>query len=286
MPITRRLASRQTAKASGSSLSSDSPAAIRSRNCGVLAWSSASESFSSSGSKALILTTIRLSWRNRRSLRLPKTRVSRLLIIEGTGWKKVPGGDGLQTNQHHKRNRAQCALLLARTHCNWGRARDLQATGSAAAHRGIAAGTEELARIDRHPVLPHLEMHMGTGRTPGRTGLGDLLPGPDQVALAHAQARVVRISGDIAIAVVDIDHIAVGTVDTGELDHTVSHRQHRVTDPGAEIQALVVASATTERVIARAEARGDVAVVDRQAGRQRIALQLLVEQQRFEHAQL
>ena len=55
---TRRLASRQTAKASGSNLSSDSPAATRWRNSSVLPRNWSSVSFSICVSSALIVVTV------------------------------------------------------------------------------------------------------------------------------------------------------------------------------------------------------------------------------------
>src|SRR3546814_5526250 len=54
---------------------------MRSRNSGVLACSSASESACICGSSALILVTMRWSCLSRRSLRLPKTPVSKRLSM-------------------------------------------------------------------------------------------------------------------------------------------------------------------------------------------------------------
>jgi hypothetical protein len=81
MPNTRTEASRQTANASGSSLSSDSPLALRALNSSVFAFSASSDSACICGSSALIFLTIPDSCLSRRSLRLPKTLVSRLLSM-------------------------------------------------------------------------------------------------------------------------------------------------------------------------------------------------------------
>lgn len=79
----------------GRILSSASPSATRFWNSGVLAFSSSSLSFCSSGSSALMRTTRRSSCSSRRSLRLPKTRVSKLLIM-----KKNRNG---KERRHHRR---------------------------------------------------------------------------------------------------------------------------------------------------------------------------------------
>jgi hypothetical protein len=77
----RLLASRTTAKASGSKSSSDSPLAIRSLNAGVFAASASFDSAAISGSNALIRRTSCAYCFNSRSLRLPKMRVRMFEII-------------------------------------------------------------------------------------------------------------------------------------------------------------------------------------------------------------
>src|SRR5690606_14408297 len=156
---------------------------------------------------------------------------------------------------------------------------------AAACHRSLAVA-QELARVDHAPVLPDLEMHVCTGRAAAGTGPGHLLPGADQVAGAHGQPRVVRISGDIAVAVVDLDGVAITAAIAGEADHAVGHRHHRIADPGVEIDTLVELPAATERVCAAAEAGRDVAAPHRRTRRHRVDLQLAIEQQRLHHRQL
>src|SRR3546814_2989327 len=70
---------------------------------------------------------------------------------------------------------------------------------------GGALLAEELARVEHAAVLPDFEMHVGAGGAAGRAGLGDLLAAAHQVADLHAQPRVVRVAGDVAVAVVDVD---------------------------------------------------------------------------------
>src|SRR5690606_28730187 len=94
---------------------------------------------------------------------------------------------------------------------------------------------QELARVVHAAVLPDLEVHVGPGGATGRTGLGDLLADADQVADLHRIARVVRVTGHVAIAVVDLDHVAVAAAHAGKTDHAVGHGHHRVAGAGVEV---------------------------------------------------
>ena len=78
IPRVRRAASRTTAKASGASLSKASPAASRARNSAVLAPIASSDRACSADSKPIAASASRKEALTRRSLRLPKRRVSRL----------------------------------------------------------------------------------------------------------------------------------------------------------------------------------------------------------------
>ncbi|MNI33015.1 hypothetical protein D3C73_869410 [compost metagenome] len=129
-------------------------------------------------------------------------------------------------------------------------------------------------------------MHVGAGRTTGGTGLGHFLASADEVADLHHQARIVRVAGDVAIAVIDVDHVAVTALDPGEADHAIGHGHHRVTDAGVEVHALVGGGTATERVSAGTEAGRDIAVADRHARGHGVLLQLVVEHQRFHYRQL
>src|SRR3546814_12494776 len=97
---------------------------------------------------------------------------------------------------------------------------------------------EELARVEHAAVLPDFEMHVGAGGAAGRAGLGDLLAAAHQVTDLHAQPRVVRVAGDVAVAVVDFDHLAVARAPAREADHAAGHGQHRVPGSGLENHAL------------------------------------------------
>src|SRR5690606_32893526 len=68
---------------------------------------------------------------------------------------------------------------------------------------------QELAGVDYAAVVPDLEVHVGAGGAAGGAGLRHLLPGADQVADPHQQPRIVGVAGHVAVAVVDLDHVAV-----------------------------------------------------------------------------
>src|SRR5690606_37461512 len=254
MPSTLTLASRHTAKASGSTLSSDSPLATRWRNSGVLALSSASDSACICGSRALIFLTIPPNCLTRRSLRLPKTLVSRRLSIgvpdTVTGTWPGPGRRaGIEKGRDWRPFRWQRALYRggargrlqgrrpqsgpARPPRRWLPERDL---------------AQELARVVQPPVLPDLQVHVDPGGTPGRAGLGHLLAGAHQVAHLHRVAGVVGVAGDEAVAVVDLDHVAIAAAHARIADHAIGHAHHRVAGPGVEIDALVELVPATERI--------------------------------------
>src|SRR5690606_13973988 len=110
----------------------------------------------------------------------------------------------------------------------------------------------------------------------GAAGLGDLAAHAHQVADLHGVARVVRVAGHVAVAVVDLDHVAVARTRAGEADHAIGHRQHRVAGTGVEVDALVPGGAATEGIGAAAEAGGDVARRHRRARRHRVAVELAV----------
>ena len=76
---------------------------------------------------------------------------------------------------------------------------------------------EEFARIDRHAVDMDFKMHVRSGGTAGGTGLGQLLPGADDVADAHDQLGIVPVQGAVAVAVVDFHDVAKATLDHGEV---------------------------------------------------------------------
>ncbi len=69
-------------------------------------------------------------------------------------------------------------------------------------------------------------MHVGTGRTPGRPHLGDGLPLGDLVARLDQDLAVVAVTRGVAVAVVDLDQIAVAVVGPGFSHDSGRHCKH------------------------------------------------------------
>src|SRR5690606_1816638 len=161
MPRTRTLASRQTAKASGRILSSDSPLAMRCWNSGVLACNCSSLSACICGSSALIFLTMPPSCLSRRSLRLPKTLVSKRLNIV-----YPDGGPG----SARKRKRARGAPFMATSNC---------ILEPPAAYSTPLL--QELAGVHHATAVPDFEVHVGAGGAAGGAGAGHFLAGAHQV---------------------------------------------------------------------------------------------------------
>src|SRR5207248_4569163 len=70
------------------------------------------------------------------------------------------------------------------------------------------------------------------------------------------RALVVRVAGDVAVAVVDLDEPAETGALTGPGDHARGDRDHLVADGAGEIDALVERLATIEGVGTLAEEIG------------------------------
>src|SRR5690606_18615907 len=145
---------------------------------------------------------------------------------------------------------------------------------------------QELARIGHPAVLPDLEVDVGAGAAAGAAGPGDLLAHADQVADLDGVAGVVGVAGHVAVAVVDLDHVAGARADAGVAHHAVGHGHDRVAGAGVEVDALVPGGAAAEGIGAAAEAGGDVAGRHRRARGHGVAVQLAVEQQHLEHGEL
>src|SRR5688572_15072917 len=68
---------------------------------------------------------------------------------------------------------------------------------------------EKLARIRRLAVDQHFVMDVWTGSEPRRPDQRDALPALHHLATPHHHLGGMRIAGDDAIAVIDLDHVAV-----------------------------------------------------------------------------
>ena len=97
---------------------------------------------------------------------------------------------------------------------------------------------------------------------------------------------IVRIARHVAIAVVDLDDVAVAAAHSSPGDDTVGDGGHGAAHRGVEIDARMKGGVAVERIRAAPEARRDIAVRDRHAGRQQGVVDLAVAQQVLEDVQL
>src|SRR5688572_10588274 len=119
----------------------------------------------------------------------------------------------------------------------------------------LISGLDVLQRVDRLVVQQNLEVKVRPRGTARVAHAGDDLTPADGVADRHEIVDVVRVAGHVAIAVVDLDELAVAIALAGP-DHDARRDGH---DLGAlaarEIDALVEGVAARERVGPVAELR-------------------------------
>src|SRR5580765_8964640 len=94
-------------------------------------------------------------------------------------------------------------------------------------------------RIDHLAVEPDLEMTVWPGRTPGRTDLGDDLAELHAFADLDQVRRIVRIARHVAVAVIDLDDMAITGFVADERDDTRGDRLDVAAHLGVKIQAEV-----------------------------------------------
>src|SRR5690606_39102755 len=112
--------------------------------------------------------------------------------------------------------------------------------------------------IDRPAVQPDLKMAMRAGRATGRADLGDNLPDMDARTDLDQVARVVRVTGHVAIAMVDFDDIAIAVAHTRIGHHALVDGLDIAAQRHVEIDAKMDRLAAGDRIGARAIARGDI----------------------------
>ena len=78
------------------------------------------------------------------------------------------------------------------------------------------ARAQEFLRIDRLAVDARLVMQMRAGRAAGRADLADGLADPHRLADLDVDLRQVAVAGGEAVAVVDLDHLAVAAFPAGD----------------------------------------------------------------------
>ena len=97
---------------------------------------------------------------------------------------------------------------------------------------------------------------------------------------------VVGISGHIAIAMIDLDRLAVTETVLRVRHDACGHGDHLGSRGPGEIEPFVDGVVTTERVGALAEIRGDPALRDRTAARHDLPIQVAGRDQAFQNGEL
>src|ERR1700687_1285084 len=97
------------------------------------------------------------------------------------------------------------------------------------------ARAQELLRIDRLTVDPRLVVQMRAGGAGGEADLADGLRDVDRLAAPPADFRQMAVTGGQAMAVVDLDHIAVAALPAGDGHAAVGGGAHRIAALAAQI---------------------------------------------------
>lgn len=119
-----------------------------------------------------------------------------------------------------------------------------------AVRAGAGREREEGPGIDRAAVYPNLEMHVRTMSAAGGADLADVLTGGDRRADGQAggEGRHMRVSGDDAVGMADIDDVAVRVIPAGIDDGTAGGRADRGAVRRHHIQAGVAMAKTARDV--------------------------------------
>lgn len=153
--------------------------------------------------------------------------------------------------------------------------------------RGAERSTVDIReRVDVATVAQHFEMHVGPGRSPGRAKMGDRLPAAHGIADANQQSLVVRIAGDVPVAVGHVDHLTVTGSLASESDDAGTDRQNRLARRTREIDAAMKLGLTRKRILPKTEYRGEKAARHRPTLGLRLPAQIALQNEAFKHAKL
>ena len=125
-------------------------------------------------------------------------------------------------------------------------------------------------------------MHMRPGGTAGGAGFGDYVAALHQITGLDQQLGSVGVAGGEVVAVVDIDHVAILSMNFGNNDQAAGRRVNGCTGVDQKIDALVHGVLSGNRIDAPAEAGGIPMDVDRFDRGHELFFHLGVEQLVFE----
>src|SRR5580692_12909800 len=120
----------------------------------------------------------------------------------------------------------------------WSQARLMPSMASLTAEQR-GAGFQKFLRIDRFAVDAGLVMQMRAGRAPGRADPADHLADANALADANVDLGEMAVAGGEAIAVVDLDHLAIAAAPAGRRHCSRSRSMGRLAIGAAEIDAGV-----------------------------------------------
>src|SRR5690606_14399945 len=127
--------------------------------------------------------------------------------------------------------------------------------GGSGFFENMVVGLQERTRIDGAAMDMDLEVKVRPGRTAGAADSADDRAGIDLLPAAGVPSRHVRIASHHAIAMADLDHLAVTGLGTNESHRALSRRMDRRSDGAAEVEPGVHRRAAMERIAAVPEAR-------------------------------
>src|SRR5689334_6787253 len=110
------------------------------------------------------------------------------------------------------------------------------------------ARAQKFLRIDRVAVDARLVVQMRPGRASGGADPADDLPDADRLTDLDVDLRQMRVARGKAVAVIDLDHLAVAAVPARDRHRPGGGRACRLAGVGAEVEAGVHRGCPDERI--------------------------------------
>src|ERR1700722_20506783 len=101
-------------------------------------------------------------------------------------------------------------------------------------------------------------MQMRAGGAPGRADPADPLPDANALADANVDLRQMTVAGGKAVAVIDLDHLAVAAAPAGRRHRSRRRGVGRLAVAAAELDTRVHRRHMQERIDAHAERRREI----------------------------